>query len=102
MDISTASLDLASRDYQAAAGTHRGLEGTPAALKPAGLPDRELLQRIAWEIGERRTGDSFVPPNNHVGLGMVHPSQGFAHWRLLHDWVEQNRQARGHDWDGCR
>lgn len=101
MDVSTASLDLGARDYLSSAGSLRGLEAT-APHKAAQTPDLELLRRTAWEIGERRPGDAYVPPCNHVGLGMVHPTSGFVHWRLLHDWVEQTRRSHEHDWGGCR
>jgi glycogen(starch) synthase len=33
---------------------------------------------------------------------MVFPTQGFAYWRILHDWVEQTRHRKGGGWDGCR
>jgi glycosyltransferase involved in cell wall biosynthesis len=102
MDVSTASLELGPVDFLGSAGTIRRLEGQPAALKPGGPPDPDLLRRVAWEIGERRALDGYVPSNNHVGLAMVHPTHGFAYWRLLHDWVEQTRFSRQDRWDGCR
>ena len=57
---------------------------------------------VAWEIGERRPADSYTPPSSNVGLAMVHPTHGFVHWRILHDWVESTARARGGAWDGCR
>jgi glycosyltransferase involved in cell wall biosynthesis len=102
MDISTASLDLGPLDYLKSAGAFRPLEGHPQALRPAGLPDQELLRRVAWEIGERQAADRFTPRVCHVSLAMVHSTQGFVHWRILHDWVEQKAGERAADWDGCR
>ena len=45
--------------------------------------DPEELRRCAWEIGEEPAADAYVPATNHVGLAMVTPYQGFAHWRIL-------------------
>jgi hypothetical protein len=39
---------------------------------------------------------------SHVGLAMVHPTHGFAHWRILPGWAHQAAQSRGPAWDGCR
>jgi glycogen(starch) synthase len=102
MDISTASLDFGPMDYLAAASILRPLEGSPVALRPAHRPDHELLRRVAWDIGERRSAECYTPPAGHVGLAMVHPTQGFVHWRILHDWVEGTARGRGGDWDGSR
>src|SRR5438270_8302990 len=102
MDISTASLDLGPLDYLKSAGAFRPLEGHPQALRPAALPDQELLRRVAWEIGERQAADRFTPAGCHVALAMVHATQGFLHWRILHDWVERKAGERAADWDGCR
>jgi glycosyltransferase involved in cell wall biosynthesis len=65
-------------------------------------PDPECLRRRAWEIGETRAADSFAPAASHVGLAMVSPGQGFAHWRILPGWVEQTAWQRGHAWHHCR
>jgi glycosyltransferase involved in cell wall biosynthesis len=65
-------------------------------------PDREVLNRHAWAIGEQRPGDSFTPSCSHVGLAMVDPYQGFAHWRILHSWIEQTAGQRGDAWRDCR
>ncbi len=102
MDISTASLDFGPVDYLAAAGILRPLEGHPVALRPVGLPDQDLLRRVAWEIGEQRPADRYTPPSSHVGLAMVHPTFGFVHWRILHDWVEHTARQRADAWDGSR
>src|SRR5262245_53358165 len=102
MDISTASLDLGPLHYLGSAGGARPLEGVPVALRPISPPDGEKLRRVAWEIGEGRPGEAYAPAGNHAGLAMVHPTQGFAYWRILHGWVEQTARARAGSWDGSR
>jgi glycogen(starch) synthase len=66
------------------------------------VPDAETLRRCAWEIGEERAGDSYTPTVNHVGLAAVAPYQGFAHWRILHSWVEETSRRKGDAWHNCR
>src|SRR5262249_16823159 len=53
-------------------------------------------------IGERRAADHFAPPSSHVGLAMVTPYQGFAHWRILPGWVDETARQRGGAWHDCR
>ena len=55
----------------------------------------EFLRHCAWEIGEQRAWQAYGPTENHVGLGLVAPYQGFAHWRIRHDWIEETRKSRG-------
>jgi glycosyltransferase involved in cell wall biosynthesis len=101
MEISTASLDLGPADYLASAGAARRFDG--AVLAPRQYPpDGERLRRCAWDIGERRLSEHYVPPSSHIGLAMVNPSEGFAYWRILHSWMEQIAHARSGDWDGSR
>jgi hypothetical protein len=102
MDVPTAPLDLGQTDYLTISGVLRPVEGAQAPPKQAGTPDQESLRRAAWEIGERRPADAYVPPGNHVGVAMVHPTQGFAYWRLQHGWVEDVARSRGGHWDGSR
>jgi glycosyltransferase involved in cell wall biosynthesis len=64
--------------------------------------DAEFLRSCAWEIGEKRPAEAYMPPANSVGLAVVSPAEGFAHWRLSPDWVDQTAQHRGHAWGGCR
>ena len=72
-------------------------------VSPAqGLVDAESLRRYAWEIGEARPADAFAPTVSHVGLAPVAPYQGFAHWRILPEWVEQTARAKGDTWHHCR
>jgi glycosyltransferase involved in cell wall biosynthesis len=62
-------------------------------------PSAEALRQAAWEIGERCPVDKFTPTSSHVGLAAVNPTEAFAHWRILHGWVEQLAGQRG---DGFR
>jgi glycosyltransferase involved in cell wall biosynthesis len=74
----------------------------PAPRPHARRPDPEVLRRVAWEIGEGRPGDSYTPPASHVGLAMVAPVEGFAHWRILPEWVDRTARQKGHAWHHCR
>src|SRR5437867_4039258 len=65
-------------------------------------PPAETLRRIGWEIGEERPADGFSPPDNHVGLAMVSPTEGFAHWRVLPSWIDQTALHKGDAWHGGR
>jgi glycogen(starch) synthase len=69
---------------------------------PAPVTDPEFLRQCAWEIGAKRASEAYMPTDNHVGLGMVAPQQGFCHWRIRHDWIEDTRQRRGNAWHQCR
>lgn len=64
--------------------------------------DAELLRRCAWEIGEERPADAYAAAENHVGLASVTPCQGFAHWRIRQDWVDETARRRGGAWHNCR
>jgi glycosyltransferase involved in cell wall biosynthesis len=65
-------------------------------------PDAHFLRRCAWEIGEKRAADQYRPPTNHVGLAMVNPAQGFAHWHISPEWVERTREHYRDSWHHCR
>jgi glycogen(starch) synthase len=65
-------------------------------------PRPEFLRHCAWEIGEARPGDGYWPTQNHVALGMVSPTQGFVHWRIQQEWVDQTAWNRGNAWQNCR
>jgi glycosyltransferase involved in cell wall biosynthesis len=65
-------------------------------------PSQEALRAVAWEIGQGRPADSYTPPAPHVGLAMVSPAEGFAHWRILHEWVDQTARRKGGAWHHCR
>src|SRR5712691_8167828 len=64
--------------------------------------DADFLRLCAWEIGEKRPTDTYVPSGNHAGLGMVSPYRGFAHWRILPDWIDRTARQRGDAWHDCR
>jgi len=71
--------------------------------QPPASPARdEFLRRVAWEIGAEGAAEAFTPVENHVGLGMVSPAEGFVHWRLLPAWVEERARERGDSWRDCR
>lgn len=64
--------------------------------------DAEMLRRCAWEIGEQRPAESYIPADHHVGLAAVTPNQGFAHWRICQQWVDETARKRGGAWHNCR
>jgi glycosyltransferase involved in cell wall biosynthesis len=64
--------------------------------------DAETLRRCAWEISESRPTDAYAPDDNHVGLAAVTPTQGFAHWRIRQEWVDETARRRGGAWHNCR
>ncbi len=66
------------------------------------LLDPESLRRCAWEVGEGKPLDNFRPAANHVGLAMVEPRQGFAHWHILPEWVDRTARQKGDAWHHCR
>src|SRR4051812_39534296 len=86
MDISTASLDFGPVD-RLAPTARRASDPASTQTRSTTCLTADLLKQTAWEIGERRAGDSYIPTTNHVGLAMVHQVSGFAHWRLLPSWV---------------
>jgi glycosyltransferase involved in cell wall biosynthesis len=65
-------------------------------------PDPECLRRCAWDIGAARAADAYQPAANHVGLAAVAPYHGFAHWRILQDWVDRTAWDKGQGWHDCR
>jgi glycosyltransferase involved in cell wall biosynthesis len=77
-------------------------QAPPAPEAAPEPPDPEALRRAAWDIGARRPADQYTPDHNHVGLAMVGPCEGFAHWRLLHGWVERVAGQRGDSFRDCR
>lgn len=74
----------------------------PAHLAPPRAHDPEYLRAVAWQIGETRADETHQPSTNHVGLAMVTPVQGFAHWHITPEWVEETRRSRGDAWTDCR
>src|SRR6266849_4027726 len=76
-----------------------------SALEANGHPrpcDAEFLCRCAWEIGEKKPAAAYCPTENHAGLAAVTPSQGFAHWRILSEWVDRSAREKGDAWHHCR
>ena len=71
-------------------------------MRRDGPRDAEFLRHCAWEIGERRAAERYTPQVNHVGLAMVNPTQGFIHWHMLPEWVEQARERCRDSWHHCR
>jgi glycosyltransferase involved in cell wall biosynthesis len=69
---------------------------------PADPTGRDWLRLCAWQIGERRAGDAYVPAGNHVGLAQVSPYQGFTHWRIRQEWIDESSRRRGPAWTDCR
>lgn len=75
----------------------------PASLEPPpSPPDQETLRKCGWDMGVRRAGEWYTPAANHIALAMVHPFQGFAHWRILQKWVDDTAWSRGQGWFHCR
>jgi glycogen(starch) synthase len=73
------------------------------ASRPAARPpSAECLRRCAWEIGEQRQAEAFVPATSHVALAAVSPYQGFVHWRILPEWVDETARRKGDAWHHCR
>src|SRR5690348_10045415 len=91
---STAELERPTLDLP------REESGSPAPAMNESRP--EFLRRCAWEIGERKPADAYVPAENHVGLCVVNPTSAFAHWRICPDWIEKMYAARGGAWHNCR
>src|SRR5947208_1739363 len=74
----------------------RAARSGPAAH--TGTRDPEFLRRCAWEVGERRRAEAYTPTASHVGLGMVTPYEGFAHYHILPGWVEETARRKGDAW----
>jgi glycosyltransferase involved in cell wall biosynthesis len=64
--------------------------------------DASFLRHCAWEIGERKPAEAYTPTENHVGLAMVSPAQGFSHWRILPAWINDTAWRKGDAWHHCR
>jgi glycosyltransferase involved in cell wall biosynthesis len=74
----------------------------PDTAPPVPPPDAGALRQVAWDIGEKRPADWFTPATGHLGLAMVSPYQGFAHWRIPPGWIDETAWQRGHAWRNCR
>lgn len=71
-------------------------------VTPLAPLDAETLRRCSWEIGESKPADDYTPADDHVGLAAVTPNQGFAHWRIRQEWVDETARRRGNAWHNCR
>ncbi len=97
-----------SYDVPLAAETHvqpaeaERRNGRHHAEPHARVTDPDFLRHCAWEIGERHATEAYAPPDNHVGVSLVSPCHGFAHWRIRHEWIEETRRRRGDAWNHCR
>jgi glycosyltransferase involved in cell wall biosynthesis len=69
---------------------------------PSRSPDPEFLRRVAWEIGEKKPAEWYTPTAHHCALISVNAYQGFAHWRIRQEWVDQLARSRGEGWNQCR
>jgi len=79
------------------------LGGIPRDVENAGCrPDAEFLRDCAWDVAEKKPAEAYRPAANHVGLAMVTPARGIAHWRILDDWIGRAAQERGDAWHDCR
>lgn len=101
LDSPTTSAATNGKADKAAKVNYESAPATPDA-KTASTGDAEMLRQCAWQIGEQRATDRFVPTDNHVGLAQVTPHQGFAHWRIKHEWIDDVSRRRGNDWHHCR
>jgi glycosyltransferase involved in cell wall biosynthesis len=77
----------------------RGQDGLASTSKGA---DQDAMRRYAWQISEARPADHFSPPAGHVALAPVAPCEGFAHWRILEEWVDRAARQKGNAWRNCR
>jgi glycosyltransferase involved in cell wall biosynthesis len=69
---------------------------------PSAPLDAEMLRFCASEISDSRPADAYVPAENHVRLAAVTSTQGFAHWRIRQEWVDETARKRGGAWHNCR
>ena len=113
--LNISALDLIKNGYSEAATPPGVLKQPPVLVNGTGsvpvvftrefedeIPAAELLRRCAWEIGEHKPAEANKPAENHVGLAIVAPHQGFAHWRIQPEWIEKISKERGQAWQNCR
>ena len=89
---------LASAGKKAASNANRPTDRVELAT----LPDGATLRNLAWDVGQSRPAEAYVPIASHVGLAMVSPCRGFAHWRMLDDWIHRTAEQQGDAWHDCR
>jgi glycosyltransferase involved in cell wall biosynthesis len=81
-------------------GQTHGKNGHCHALLPRVL-DAQTLRDWAWKIGEQKPAEQYVPTDNHAGIGVISPVNGFAQWRIQQKWVEETATAKGQAWQNC-
>src|SRR3990167_3949605 len=99
MEFATTGFDYTVSPYLNSHGVI--LAPSPAENRlpaPEKTHDAAFLRQVAWDIGEKRCVESYVPPRNHVALAMVSPYQGFAHWRILQPWIDHTAWTKGEAW----
>jgi glycosyltransferase involved in cell wall biosynthesis len=81
----------------------------PALLHPEGVapkkstpPQPDYLRACAWQVAEHKPAEGYVPQNSHCALAIISPTQGFAHWRMLQDWIDKTAREKGGAWHHCR
>jgi glycogen(starch) synthase len=79
-------------------GEHRNGFHVPAVL----AHDPEVLRQVAWDIGEKKPSDWYLPGAGHVGLATVSPCNGFVHWRVLQEWIDRTARSQSSAWNQCR
>ncbi|HUT10650.1 MAG TPA: glycosyltransferase [Thermoguttaceae bacterium] len=72
------------------------------AAERVGPWDVDFLRDCAWVVAERNAVEAYGPTENHVGLAMVSPCRGFAHWRIRPEWIDHTAGQRGEAWRDCR
>jgi len=60
------------------------------------------MRSLAWELGELRSGDSFLPATCHCALSFVAPRQAFIHFRILASWIDATAAGKGDAWRHCK
>ncbi|MFN4260072.1 MAG: glycosyltransferase [Gemmataceae bacterium] len=106
MNTSTSALDeritpTLPSPSTAYVGRTEGLNGTTPHRPVEPLPP-DQLRSVAWAIGSERPLDQFIPLHSHIGLAMVHPYQGFVHWRIKQEWIDTTARHKGDAWHHCR
>jgi glycosyltransferase involved in cell wall biosynthesis len=102
-----AIIDLATETVRAPERNGHHTERTESrngyhpVIAPTRPLDQETLRQVAWDIGEQRPADHYLPSENHVGLVSVHPYQGCLHWRIRQDWIDEQIRRRGPAWQNC-
>jgi glycosyltransferase involved in cell wall biosynthesis len=68
----------------------------------AAPPAADAMRTLAWELGEERAADQYLPPESHCALQFVNPRQAFVHYRILTSWIDSVASDKGSAWHHCR